>query len=274
MKRLLKNLIASSNILSGLYNRLSSEASDPYFKIRTDGFRRNNYAYNVYYGALTAQSLGIPKISALEFGVAGGTGLIAMEECAREIGAALSIQIDVHGFDGGTGLPPPSDFRDAPHIWKESDFRMDVEALKSRLKSAQLHLGNLDETIPAFRQAAHAPIAAIAFDLDYYSSTMQAFRIFDDGNLLPRVMCYFDNIAHYPVHAISSLAGERKAIADYNAAHVDKIIDPDWSLNSKLGLHAFSRWADRVRIWHDYAHPRASDYVGSSAMNALPLKVS
>ncbi len=172
----LKNLIASSNIASAIYNKVFPASKDPYFKIATDGFARNHYAYIVYYGALAAKSLGLDRIAVLEFGVAGGAGLVAMEDCASEIGAALSIRIDVHGFDGGAGMPPPADFRDAPHVWREFDFKMDVDALTRGLRTARLHLGYLDETIRAFAAEGHAPIAAMAFDLDYYSATMQAFR--------------------------------------------------------------------------------------------------
>ncbi len=267
----LRNLISSSNILSAIYNKIGWASKDPHFKIATDGFARNHYAYIVYYGALAAKTLGLDRIAVLEFGVAGGAGLLAMEDCAREIGTALSIQIDVHGFDGGTGMPPPADFRDAPHVWREFDFKMDVDSLKRRLRTADLHLGSLDDTIHAFSAEDHAPIAAISFDLDYYSATMQAFRVFDDKSILPRVMCYFDDMVNNPVEAISSLAGERRAIADYNQAHPDKIIDPDWSLGSKAGSHAFARWADRIRIWHDHAHPMAQTYVGAGSAGALAL---
>ncbi len=85
-------------------------------------------------------------------------------------------------------------------------------------------------------------------------------------------MCYFDDIVNNPVEAISSLAGERRAIADYNLAHPDKIIDPDWSLGSKAGSHAFARWADRIRMWHDHSHPMAQTYVGAGAADALALR--
>jgi len=248
-----KNLISSSNILSKLYNALDRTNRDVFFKIRLDAYPRNQYAYLVYCGALGARRLNIPRIAVLEFGVAGGNGLLQMEDIAAEVEAAFDIRIDVHGFDSGEGMPPPLDYRDAPHVWK-------------------LHLGNVSETVPKFREASHAPIAAISFDLDYYSSTVAAFRIFEDPCILPRVMCYFDDIANGPVEAISSLAGERRAIADYNAAHADKIIDPDWSLDAVANSHAFVRWASRIRIWHDVNHPRATDYVGSGDPAALSLR--
>src|SRR6185295_610455 len=64
-----------------------------------------HYAYGVYWSAQLASRLGIPRITAIEFGVAGGRGLVALETCAAEIGNALGVTIDVVGFDAGVGMP-------------------------------------------------------------------------------------------------------------------------------------------------------------------------
>jgi hypothetical protein len=105
--------------------------------------------------------------------------------------------VEVYGFDTGQGLPAAiPDYRDLRYVWKQGAFRMDVAALKSRLKTAQLVLGNVAETVPAFLQSEHAPIGFISFDLDYYSATAAAFEIFGGGDhsVLPRVICYFDDV--------------------------------------------------------------------------------
>src|SRR5262249_23527461 len=86
-----------------------------------------HYAWGVYSAAFNAKQLGIPKIAALEFGVAGGRGLVALERCSREIEKALGVGIVVAGFDSGAGMPKPIDHRDLPHVWQEGFFPMDEE---------------------------------------------------------------------------------------------------------------------------------------------------
>src|SRR3954468_22827689 len=76
-----------------------------------------HYAYGVYYAARSAASLGIPRIMAIEFGVAGGRGLVALEQASAEIERDTGIGIDVVGFDSGEGMPPAVDYRNLPHIW-------------------------------------------------------------------------------------------------------------------------------------------------------------
>lgn len=266
----LRSLIASSNILSAVASRCAPGAALD-FLIDIDHFERNNHAYIIHCAALTARSLGVPRISAIEFGVAGGSGLLHMEAIARKVEATTGVGIEVHGFDAGSGMPPPRDFRDAPHVWRASDFKMDVSELRRRLTRATLHIGDVGDTVPAFLASTHAPIGAISFDLDYYSSTMSAFEIFRDRSILPRVWCYFDDISESPPQSICSRAGERAAINDYNAQHQARMIDHDWSLASKQSWHAYQRWADRIRIWYDLEHAQAEHYVGSASQQALSL---
>lgn len=142
-----------------------------------------------------ASKLKLPKVSVIESGVAAGEGLIILERYARELGTAARIQVEVYGFDTGEGLPEVSDYRDLGYVWKRGAYKMDAEGLKARLKSAKLILGNVSLTVPEFLRSQHAPIGFISFDLDYYSSTVAAFGIFQssDETLLPRVMCYFDD---------------------------------------------------------------------------------
>lgn len=66
---------------------------------------RPAYAYNLLYAAKQARALGLPRISAIEFGVGTGTGLLALEACAPCISGMLDVNIEVYGFDTGQGLP-------------------------------------------------------------------------------------------------------------------------------------------------------------------------
>ena len=84
---------------------------------------RPNYAYGVYKAADLAVKLGLPAISVIELGVAGGRGLLALEGIAAEVSAALGIKIAVFGFDSSEGMPPPLDYRDIGHVWAEGFYK-------------------------------------------------------------------------------------------------------------------------------------------------------
>jgi hypothetical protein len=112
-----------------------------------------------------------------------------------------------------------------PNLWSEGYFRMDVEKLQQRRAKAQLMLGPVGETVSSFLKTNPAPVAFVSFDLDYYSSTMQAFTLFgaDQRLLLPRVHCYFDDILGY---SICEFNGELLAISDFNAANPLRKVAP------------------------------------------------
>lgn len=187
------------------------------------------YAYLVLEAARAAKSLGIKKISIIEFGVAGGNGLIALEKISSQVESQMGISIDIYGFDTGTGLPSISDFRDLPYVWQEGHFPMDVDLLKSRLTKAQLILGNISETIPSFISEYNpAPIAAISFDLDLYTSTRDSFKLLESHEkyFLPRVLCYFDDILGGPLELYNEFTGERLAINEFNLNSSERKICP------------------------------------------------
>ncbi len=138
---------------------------------------RPAYLVGVHYAARRALREGVSAISVIEFGVAGGDGLLALEREAAAVEAELGVAIRVHGFDNGpTGLPEfIGDYRDHPDKWKPGDFPMDVDRLRSRLgPRTTLVLGDVAETVPGFFDDPRVPpIGFVAFDLDLYSSTAQ-----------------------------------------------------------------------------------------------------
>src|SRR5580698_8172310 len=73
---------------------------------------RPHYAYGVYQAADLAKRLKLPAVSVVEFGVAGGRGLLELERLAEVIGPHFGVRISVIGFDNATGLPTPTDYRD------------------------------------------------------------------------------------------------------------------------------------------------------------------
>lgn len=180
---------------------------------------RPAYLMGVHAAARQAEKQGVQAISVLEFGVAGGEGLVALEREAESIERATGVEIRVYGFDmGGAGLPEfIGDFRDHPDAWQPGDFPMDEQALRARLSSrTTLILGSVGETVPRFFADHDAPpIGFASIDLDLYSSSRDALRIFSlpDTRMLWHVALYFDDIHFFFNHRF---AGEFLAIEEFN----------------------------------------------------------
>jgi len=232
------------------------------FRLALDALSRPAYGYGIYHAAQLAQRLGIPEIAVLEFGVAAGGGLVQMERVAREVSRVCGTTIRVLGFDTGVGLPEHSDYRDLPYIWRKGHYRMDVEAVKSRLTSGELVLGDVASTAPAFLARLNVPIGFISFDLDYYTSTVSAFRIFDgpDDRYLPRVLCYFDDIIGSDSQMHCEDVGELLAISEFNRSPKPHRIRSIHGLASKRLLR--SAWTPQMFAYHRFEHPRYDDYIG------------
>jgi len=213
------------------------------------------YTWPAIQAAKLAGALGLPRISMIEFGVAGGHGLLHLEQLARRLEPEFGVSIDVYGFDTGTGLPAPRDHRDLPNLWSEGAFPMDVAGLRARLTRATLVLGPVAETVPAFLAGRPAPVAFAAFDLDLYSSTRDALGLFDAdaSRLLPRVHCFFDDILGY---TFCEFNGERLAIDEFNAAHPARKIALIPGLRHFVPTRfASSSWWERCFLLHDFGHP-------------------
>jgi hypothetical protein len=222
---------------------------------------RPQYLWGSLLAAHTAASLGHPAYSAIEFGVAGGNGLLALERTAAMAGELLGVQAEVYGFDTGTGMPPPADHRDVPWVIREGWFELDEPRLRGMLTSAQLVLGPVADTVPEWLRAERPPVAFAAFDLDYYSATRDAFALFDAApeRLLPRVACYFDDMFGL---GWSDFAGERAAIGDFNAAHEQRKIGKIHGLRYDLPeAQQPLPWHEQMYLAHVFDHPDYSKRV-------------
>lgn len=223
---------------------------------------RPNYLWPTLLAAKTARGLGYESISVIEFGVAGGNGLLALEAAAARAEELLGVKIEVYGFDTGTGMPPPVDYRDVPWVIQPGIFAMDEAALRARLTRAELVLGPVAGTVGMWLERNLAPIGFISFDLDYYSSTIQAFSILeaDASRTLPRVACYFDDIFGY---GWSDFNGERVAITDFNRTHESRKIGAIYGLRYELPPAEFRRaWPDQMYLVHVLDHHRYNDFEG------------
>lgn len=214
------------------------------------------YVYGAYFSAVLASRLHVPEITAVELGVAGGRGLLALERASLKIERALGVRIQVVGFDTGGGLPPPQDYRDLPYLWDQGFYKMDQEKLRARLTRAELVLGDLSETSSQWLQHAHAPIGFVAFDLDYYSSTKAALTLFegDADSHLPRVYCYFDDLALGPLGCMNEYMGELLAIREFNASHAKRKICKIEQV--RRHRERWEPWQENMYAFHDFAHPQ------------------
>jgi hypothetical protein len=225
-------------------------------RLRHDAVERPWYAFGIHQSAALAKKLGLTAISAIEFGVAGGSGLLVMERLAEAIGRELKIRVATFGFDSGAGMPKPVDYRDLPHVWGEGYYPMDLDKLRARLTSAKLFIGDVLETVPeAVASGAMPPVGFVAFDLDYYSSTKAAFQIFEGPtwSRLPRVYCYFDDICFPEFGCHNEYVGELLAIREFNEEHEKRKICHIAHLNTQRQRPA--AWNEQVFVCHDFAHP-------------------
>ena len=234
------------------------------FELRAelDAVRRPQYAYGLIRAARQASALGIPRICAIEFGVAAGHGLLLIEKYARLVRRLTGVEIDVVGFDLETGLPAPADYRDMPYIWKKDFFKMDREALERRLdRSTRLLIGDVSDTVPEFLGGGHAPVGFVVFDMDFYSSTVDALLLFesDEERFLPRVFCYFDDIIGPDDELMNEYVGELLAIREFNQEHEAMKIAMINGLRHKRVFPA--AWNEMVHVLHRFEHPLYNQYI-------------
>jgi hypothetical protein len=241
-------------------------------KLKYGSVERPGYGYGLLHAALQARKLGFPEISALEFGVAGGNGLVALERHAHRVQAETGVRVTTYGFDAGTGMPPPADFRDMPYVFQAGYFRMDEDKLRARLKTSRLLLGPIQDIITEFlRGRDTAPIGFISFDLDYYSSTVSALQIFeaDENKFLPRVICYFDDIIGDLDDAYNEFTGELLAIREFNAAHEHIKVARAQGLRF-YGSRLPREWPEQIFVAHFFQHNKYCRPIAD--VTQLPLK--
>jgi hypothetical protein len=218
------------------------------------GLLRPVYTWGVLQAAHLGRALGYPAISLLEFGVAGGNGLVALERAAEKVSQAFGIALEVYGFDTGKGLPEPKDYRDLPNLFRPGSYRMNVSELESRLGRAKLILGPINETLQAFLAGPSAPIGFAAIDVDLYSSTVQTLGFLEasQNKLLPRIHCYFDDILGC---TCADFNGERLAIQEFNDSHSCRKISKIYGL-SYCVPEAFARqsWPEKIFMAHVLDH--------------------
>ena len=217
--------------------------------------RRPHYAFCMLKAAELAAALGKRKVSAIEFGVANGAGLAEMELIAKKVERMTGVELEIYGFDRGAGLPKPQGYRDLPYWFSESLYGMHDRQHIGSLQRSELVIGEVGDTVRDFiAKYAPAPIGCVLNDLDFYSSTVQAMRIFDfdegsGAGFLPRVLLYFDDILGSTSELYGDFTGQRLAIDEFNATHVDTKISPIYAL-----APFFQRWHHKCYSLHFHSH--------------------
>jgi hypothetical protein len=210
------------------------------------------YQYGILTGANSAKRDGRPAITVIEFGVASGGGLLAMERHARAIEHTTSVKIAVIGFDSGAGLPTFCDHRDHPDLWKPGDYRFDISAVEKQIdqRRTRIIVGDVRETVPAFLQSGDfAPIGFVSFDLDIYSSTIAALQILgaEARRVLRQTPLYFDDIDFINNHR---WAGELLAIREFNNTYENVKIDKWYGIRIGKPFPEAHYW-NKMMVAHD-----------------------
>ncbi len=237
-KRILNHPLPIKNLIYRKLTRLFPATSD---------FGRPHYKHCLEEATSQAIKLGHKKISVIEFGVAGGRGLVCIESLCAQLSKRHPIEYDIYGFDSGEGLPNPQGYKDLPYKFGAEFYKMNIEEVRKKAPKSKLILGDVKNTVgTAFDKSRPAPIGAIFFDLDYYSSTVAALELFNMYNekyFLPRVQCYFDD-----VDCIESL-GERLAIKEFNEKNVVKKIQNNYATQQRDEIFGY-----KIFEYHQFEH--------------------
>jgi len=236
--------------------RLAGKAIARYFpcsfatKVYWEGLQRPEYAMGMFFAAQEAVLLGVGEILVAEFGVASGSGLLVMQTHAAAILREIGVRVSVVGFDLGTGLPAPLDYRDHPELWRTGDFPMNEAQLRRKLMPhTSLVLGDVAQTVPSFVAQQNVPLGFAAFDVDFYSSTMAALKVLSlpRRQILPRTPLYFDDVDLPYNHRF---AGQLLAVDDFNRESPDVKVDVWHGLAPKCAF-SDSRWIGKMYMAHD-----------------------
>jgi hypothetical protein len=221
---------------------------------------RHQHAYGLLKAADEAKARGIERLTVVELGVAAGAGLLNLCALAARVTEETGVEFHLVGFDTGRGMPPPADYRDHPELYKEGWFPMDQEALESALPAnAEIRLGPIGETIEPFveQMDASAPLGFATLDVDFYSSSKEALRLFDGrpDAYLPYVTVYVDDLA---LSTHTPYAGELLAIREFNDEHELRKLDRDWNLrHTRVFKH--TEWLTHMFKLQVLDHPERND---------------
>ena len=226
-------------------------------KVSFDLIVRQQNAYSLMQAAVFARWVGHRSVTAIEFGVASGAGLMNICRISEKVTRATGVEFKIFGFDSDAGLPDPRDYRDLPYVFAKGAYApVERDRLIRALPSnAKLVVGDIADTVPAFleRVTEDSPIGFVAVDVDYYWSAKECLRVFSDANpgkYLPMTMVYLDDIG---IVGSNPWVGELLAVSEFNAENKLRKIHPEVMLRSKR-IFKQPGWIDQVFIMHAFDH--------------------
>jgi len=240
-------------------------------KVDFDLVVRQQYAFPILYAADAAKRYGYKTVTIVEFGVAGGAGLLNMCRIAERTRKETGIEFRIVGFDTGKGMPPAVDYRDLPESFQAGDFPMDEQRLRETLPEfAELVIGDISETVPEFCRSLSedAPIGFVATDVDYYSSAKKALEILKGApeHYLPVVPVYLDDIG---VDGSNPWTGELLAVDEFNRENALRKVAPFTLLRSRR-IFKNTQWIDRMFAGHIHDHALRSAAHQQVSQRILP----
>lgn len=232
---------------------------------------RPHYAWCMLRSVDLAKRLGYSKISGIEFGVAGGNGLVFMRRFADALQEKTGIAIECYGFDTGSGMPEPEGPRDLPYWFRQSQYAMEVKRLEERLGNVHLVIGDIRDTVSRFVEEYNpAPIGFIFNDTDYYSSTFASLQLFNHAisnpdNFMPRIFQYYDDIIGSAWEMYGTSNGQLAAVEDFNNIQQHTKIH----LNQNLLRDTHRPWRYQIYYCHLFGHPRYETFVGGAEQDRI-----
>ncbi len=245
-------------------------------KTQFDLAGRPPYAWGLLTAADAARFFGNDKVTAIEFGVARGDGLIELCRLADPVTELTGVRFNIVGFDNGTGLPPPADYRDHPEVWSRGDFAMgDPPPLQQRFGGrARLILGDIADTLNGFlaEVSPDAPIGFCSFDTDTYTSSVASLRVYRGRPelYLPVGVAYCDDTlggaGRFGSLCRNRKAGQLLAVDEFNASQPNRIIDTIRTLRYRRPL-SHEQWIEQVYGVHILDHPARNRPLREQAMS-------
>jgi len=226
-------------------------------KVEFDLIVRQQFAFCLNEAAVWARRIGLKSVTAIEFGTGSGMGLLNMCGIAKRVTMSTGVSFEIVGFDLGSGLPQPRDYRDHPEIFGTGSYPLlNKEKLLTILPdNARLILGDVAVTVPEFAKiiSNQSPVGFVSVDVDYYSSARECLRVFegDADKYLPFTLVYLDDAVDFINY--SPWTGELLAVEEFNARNEYRKISPYAGLR---GRRIFKRvnWIDKVFIMHALDH--------------------
>ena len=229
-------------------------------KIDYDLVPRQPYAFGLNEAFKRSAEEKVKKILIIEFGVASGTGLFNLAYISRKLSNIYKVDYEVIGFDSGKGMPKPTSYRDHPEKYRFKDFpSLGLNNKKMPLKT-KIYLGPINKTYKFIKNnlKKNTKIAFVSIDVDYYSSTKSALKIFNFKHslYLSSTVIYFDDINNIDHN---KFCGELLAIDEFNKKNKFKKITKFTQLkNWRIFKNAI--WLDQMYFMHNlnskYRNPK------------------